>query len=250
MTVEIKWLPGVDAPPEVRQKAQAVVEDVADGFSTRLGYTLPYSLKLQFIEDHERPNDYREHIMYLSLHQGEFSFGGKTYQVRPWAFDKTVIAHEFAHFLFWDLLASEVTPKGTSNNNLSTEFHMAQEGFCDYMSAVVTGIPAIGAEAITPPLRDLTDWNFEAHAEGPSPQFMGWGPFLWWLHTHLDVPGIALQRVVLESIKYMRRGDGLDAVVQSLQQGCRSRYSANDCTRLQNFIHAAYLEHFKPAFGA
>jgi hypothetical protein len=56
MVVEIKLLPGVDAPHKIRQKAQAVVRDVAGEFSTRLNYTLPYPLKLQFIEDLERPN--------------------------------------------------------------------------------------------------------------------------------------------------------------------------------------------------
>ena len=251
MSVELELLPSPAASLETQKKAQAVVREVADAFSARLAYTLPYPLKLQFIEDLERPNDYLEHIMVLSLYRGDISVGEKTHHVELWAFDKTVIAHEFAHFVFWDLLASEgvsgVSAKARVPGGPNTEFHMVQEGFCDYMSAVITGTPAIGAKAFTPPLRDLTDWDFRAHARGVSPQFMGWGPFLWWLHTHIDVPGVALEKVVLESLKYLQRGDGLDAAVGSLQRGCESLYKTSDCAHLQAFIQTAYLELFVPA---
>ena len=252
MSIELELLPSPAASLEVQRKAQTVVRDVANAFAARLAYTPPYPLKLQFIEDLERPNDYLEHIMVLSLYRGDISVGGRTHHVEPWAFDKTVIAHEFAHFVFWDLLAnegvSEVSAKARVPGGLNTEFHMVQEGFCDYMSAVTTEMPAIGAEAFTPPLRDLTDWDFKAHAKGASPQFMGWGPFLWWLHTHVDVSGVALGKVVLESIKYLRRGDGLDAAVGSLQRGCEGLYDAVACARLQNFVQTAYSERFIPAF--
>lgn len=212
---------------------------MAEFFRERFGYVHQGPLKVEFMEEPERPNDYRNRVLYASLYRGEITVEGKTYGMSAWGFDETVLAHEFAHFIFWDMLGCRYSGVGVGVPRNGEQFHAVQEGYCDYLSAVATGSPLVGLRSFDPPLRDLQDRDFDKHRASGIPQFMGWGQFLWLLREDL-AENVDFDRIVFESAGFLGRGGGLDGGVEALVESAEYLYGAKD---LSGFESRVRLEH-------
>jgi len=188
-------------------------------------YRWPGRLKVDFSEEFEPQHDFTEGVMRLFIGGGIFGLGPyHSLEIFPQALSPKIVAHEFAHFIFWDLvdrksLSNFVTylkeryGDSWSSSRELLESRAVQEGFCDYMAGIIFEDPSILPGM---PLRDLADESFEVHRLALLPHLRGWGQFLWQVRKRATQKRKADQIVFL-SLSYWDQKLGLQGAAEALR---------------------------------
>lgn len=192
----------------------------------RFRYTLGYTLKVEFTEDWEPQHDFQQGILRLFTGGGVVGLGPCHHlTLYPQPISPMVVAHEFAHFLFWELVdrkslrpfvagLQKVYVGGWMRARELLESRAVQEGFCDYLAASIFEDPNIIPEL---PLRNLADESFIAHRLALLPQLRGWGQFLWQIRQRWEDKAEA-DRVVFLSLQFWDQEAGLQGAAEALKR--------------------------------
>jgi hypothetical protein len=212
-------------PRNLAVQATYAVAKVISFCLQKFQYRWPGCLTVDFSEEWEPQHDFPNSLMRLFIGGGIFGLGPyHSLEIFPQPLSPPIVAHEFAHFLFWDLVDRKSLARFVAHLKehygdlwLSSrellESRAVQEGFCDYMAGIVFENPSILPGM---PLRDLADESFEVHRLALVPHWRGWSQFLWQVRRRTTQKRRADQIVFL-SLSYWDQKLGLQGAAEALK---------------------------------